>query len=387
MKYFVSIVLIVLTFGSPALAQGMEFFNGTFEEALEQAKKEDKAIFVDAYTTWCGPCKRMSKYVFTEKSVGDYYNANFINLKLDMEKEPGMKFRTKYPVSAFPTFYYLDPEGEVLYTTKGGRKPDQFIDLGKQAMARYDRTSEFRKKYVDGDRSYETVHNYIKGLNKTGESSLKIANDYLNSQENLSTEENLKIIYESMTEVDSRIFDLFTEYKSDIARVVGAEEMNDRVRMAADATVEKAIEYKEESLLEEAQEKRAKHLPDEEKEFNLASSMKFGAATENSKIYLKNAKKYERKYAKDARSKNELVESAIEKFKNDKDVMKWAADVADDAREIGGLSNYHLNYAYTQYHLGNEKEALAAAEKALELAGEEKVNPTPARSLIAKLSR
>jgi thioredoxin-related protein len=387
MKYFVSIVLIVLTFGSTALAQGMEFFNGTFEEALEQAKKEDKAIFVDAYTTWCGPCKRMSKYVFTEKSVGDYYNANFINLKLDMEKEPGMRFRTKYPVSAFPTFYYLDPEGEVLYTTKGGRKPDQFIDLGKQAMARYDRTSEFRKKYVDGDRSYETVHNYIKGLNNSGESSLKIANDYLNSQEDLSTEENLKIIYESMTEVDSRIFDLFTEYKSDIARVVGAEEMNDRVRMAADATVEKAIEYKEESLLEEAQEKRAKHLPDEEKEFNLASSMKFGAATENSKIYLKNAKKYERKYAKDARSKNEIVESAIEKFKNDKDVMKWAADVADDAREIGGLSNYHLNYAYTQYHLGNEKEALAAAEKALELAGEEKVNPTPARSLIAKLSR
>ncbi len=37
-------------------AQGIEFFKGTWEEALAEAKKQDKILFVDAYAKWCGPC-------------------------------------------------------------------------------------------------------------------------------------------------------------------------------------------------------------------------------------------------------------------------------------------------------------------------------------------
>ena len=48
------------------------------------------------------------------KEVGDFYNANFINLKLDMESEINITFRQKYPVSAFPTLFYIDSKGKVL---------------------------------------------------------------------------------------------------------------------------------------------------------------------------------------------------------------------------------------------------------------------------------
>ena len=60
-------------------AEGMEFFHGTWEEALAEAKKQEKIIFVDAYAVWCGPCKRMAKNVFTQDRVGEFYNKNFIN--------------------------------------------------------------------------------------------------------------------------------------------------------------------------------------------------------------------------------------------------------------------------------------------------------------------
>ena len=35
---------------------GIQFVTGTWEEVLAIAKKAKKSIFVDAYTTWCGPC-------------------------------------------------------------------------------------------------------------------------------------------------------------------------------------------------------------------------------------------------------------------------------------------------------------------------------------------
>ena len=70
-KYFLVLLILCSTLNI-AKAEGIEFFEGTFKEALDKAKLEGKIVFVDAYTTWCGPCKRMSKNVFPKKEVGDF---------------------------------------------------------------------------------------------------------------------------------------------------------------------------------------------------------------------------------------------------------------------------------------------------------------------------
>ena len=82
-------------------AQGIEFEHTPWKEAMAKAKEEGKAMFVDSYATWCGPCKRMAKNVFTKDEVGEFYNDNFINLKLDMEKEDGVTFGHKYPAVSY----------------------------------------------------------------------------------------------------------------------------------------------------------------------------------------------------------------------------------------------------------------------------------------------
>ena len=89
-KNILSLVAIFAFAG--VFAQGIEFEHGTLEEALVKAKKENKIIFMDCYTTWCGPCKYLAKNVFTQKEVGYFFNKNFVNVKMDMESEAGKPY-------------------------------------------------------------------------------------------------------------------------------------------------------------------------------------------------------------------------------------------------------------------------------------------------------
>ncbi len=114
--------------------KGVKFFEGSWEEAKTEAEDKGKPIFVDAYTTWCGPCKMMNKRVFPRKSVGNFYNDKFINFKFDMESKTGRKFKRDYQVKGYPTFLYFDKEGNVIHRKMGFIGPKRLIKHGKKAL-------------------------------------------------------------------------------------------------------------------------------------------------------------------------------------------------------------------------------------------------------------
>jgi thioredoxin-related protein len=116
-----------------AQTKTIQFNSGNFKTLLETAKKENKLIFIDAYTTWCGPCKNMAKNVFTQDKVADYYNANFINAKIDMEKGEGIALAQQYSVNCYPNLLYIDGNGNVVHRTAGFHKAEDFITLGQTA--------------------------------------------------------------------------------------------------------------------------------------------------------------------------------------------------------------------------------------------------------------
>ena len=109
---YILLVCSLCLFGETgAQNRSIEFREGNWEQMLKMAKKEKKMIFVDCYTSWCGPCKMLAKNIFTQDSVADFYNANFICFQIDMEKGEGPELARKYGVAAFPTLLYVDKDG------------------------------------------------------------------------------------------------------------------------------------------------------------------------------------------------------------------------------------------------------------------------------------
>lgn len=120
---------------APAAA-GIQFVDLTWAKALEKAKKEKKLIFFDAYTSWCGPCKMLQKNVFTRSDVGEYFNANFINVKKDMEEGEGPKLATVYPIEGYPSLFFINGNGKVVTMHLGAMDGPELIKFAKMVASK-----------------------------------------------------------------------------------------------------------------------------------------------------------------------------------------------------------------------------------------------------------
>lgn len=115
--------------------EGVKWEKGTFAEALAKASDSNKYLFVDCYATWCGPCKRMANDEFTKKAAGDYFNNNFVNIAIDMEKGEGVEIAKEYQIRQYPTFLIFSPEGKLVARIVGGAEINEFIGRVKSVMA------------------------------------------------------------------------------------------------------------------------------------------------------------------------------------------------------------------------------------------------------------
>lgn len=115
-------------------SRSIRFEDKTLEQALEMSRKTGKMVFVDAYTDYCQPCLLMERNVFTLDSVADFYNRNFINVKLHFGKLKELAER--YKIGGYPSYLFLNGEGKPVYKAGGFTPADQFIGYGQQALKR-----------------------------------------------------------------------------------------------------------------------------------------------------------------------------------------------------------------------------------------------------------
>ncbi len=116
--------------------KGIQFIESDWKKALAEAKKQNKLIFLDAYTTWCGPCKMLKLYTFPDQAAGDFFNKNFINIALDMEKGDGPAVARQYQVNAYPTLIFADGDGNMITYTKGYIDAKQLLEFGKFGLSK-----------------------------------------------------------------------------------------------------------------------------------------------------------------------------------------------------------------------------------------------------------
>lgn len=113
--------------------KGIDFFKGSWEEALQKAKDENKHLFIDFYATWCGPCKQLKK-TFKDKEVGAYFNKNFINISIDGETKEGRELMYQYGLNSYPTLLIVDSNGNVKTKSTGFMKPYILINFGRRIV-------------------------------------------------------------------------------------------------------------------------------------------------------------------------------------------------------------------------------------------------------------
>jgi len=149
---------------------GVLFEKGTFEQTLAKAKnnkKGPKIIFMDCYTTWCGPCKYMSEKIFPQEHIGKFFNENFLNIKIDMEKGEGVELAKKYEIKAYPTFLILDTDGNEINRIVGIGDAGSFIERTKKAMDPSNNPKVIKAKFD----SYPNMDNAIAYLESLKESN------------------------------------------------------------------------------------------------------------------------------------------------------------------------------------------------------------------------
>lgn len=158
-----SLVLFVI-FSTNVFSQsyGINFYHVTWKEALDKARLENKLIFIDFYTQWCGPCLNMAETVFSLPIVGHYYNSTFINLKIDAENGEGVQLAKKFAVRSYPTYLFVDPNtGEAVHQSSSRQTAEQFIETGANAKIPEKRSFYLIDEYNRGNRDRTLLINYI----------------------------------------------------------------------------------------------------------------------------------------------------------------------------------------------------------------------------------
>ena len=129
---------------------GITFFTGSWKDVLAEAKRQNKPVYVDIYTTWCPPCKRMAMEAFPNPKIGAKFNVHFINYQLDAEKGEGAEIAKRYVVSSYPTALYIAPNGALVHRAVGYTGLNGLLDQADKMLD----TPQLRPTIARGDKDY-----------------------------------------------------------------------------------------------------------------------------------------------------------------------------------------------------------------------------------------
>lgn len=132
--------LVSISFNAQS-TKGISFQAKNVEEAKILAKQQNKLIFIDLYTTWCGPCKLMKKNTFPNPELGEFFNKNFISLYIDAEKE-GTELAKRFKIVNYPSFLFLDHNGELVQYEYGYYNAAQFLNVGQSVLEKRNTTKK-----------------------------------------------------------------------------------------------------------------------------------------------------------------------------------------------------------------------------------------------------
>jgi len=367
-----NLLVIFLFVISVVNAQQINFEHGTWAETKAKAKAENKLIFVDAYTTWCGPCKAMAKNTFTNDTVANYYNSNFINAKIDMEKGEGIDIAKQYEVGCYPNLLYIDGDGKLVHRAAGSMNPSAFIALAKTAQTPEKTFASMQKQYEGGNTKPAFVSDYLRTLSQSCLSANDAAIQYLTKvkEADLVLPENWRILNDYVENIRAVPFVYFVKNRAAFIAKYTADSINNKIFNTYLSEGYTIIYQKKQApdAVENFKKEISKIGFERTEELNLSIDMPFYQAKENWNAYFKTCKTLIEKYKqKDGAFMNNVSWTIYEKSKDKAQLAeaeKWAKKSTEIASDAANLDTY----ANLLFKNGKKQEAITAEKKAIELA-------------------
>lgn len=393
--------LIFIPFLALAQEEGIRFEHNTnWEKVKAKAKADNKYIFVDCFTTWCVPCAQMAKTVFPQKKVGDFFNTNFLNLKIQMDQtardneevkswyDEAARFTKEYAVDAFPTFLIFNADGELVHRIVGGSDAEGLLVKAKMAM-------DPETQFVALQKRYKAEPDNIKVLLNTtiaaaAASDLPLANEALTryikiaGTATLLTPDNIQHLFSMISLSTDAAFTLFYNNQERVGEVFANLKVPFLVNdFLANIIMEEVINdkiYDEETTALDF-EALAKQLKND---FPKVDVSKFLLQGETQYYYGKmNWMKMKETVEKMLSVNDEALTAnmlndlawAIFAYSDDKICLQAALTWSTKSLEMDKLAVHYNTYANLLHKIGDTKNAIPWEEKALNMASDtEKVD-------------
>lgn len=363
---------------------GINFTQNNWSEILQNAFTDNKLVFIDAYTSWCGPCKKMTKEIFPLKVVGDFYNDNFINVKMNMEKGEGLTIAEKYNVTLYPTLLFVDPDGNLIHKAVGYHNIGEFLELGRAAVDPSKQLSTMEKRYNDGDRDPAFLQTYTKiRFDAMDDSHEAVAEEYLKTQDDWSTAENMDFVFNNLNSTQSGLFDYVVKNKDAFAERYGKTVVTKKVM---DLIYGAVRDTKEKSSLVQLDEMFAKAFPEEAEKMSAKYRLTYYRQAGDREKYAESAINYYSKFKNEVTSE-ELNETAWTFYEVIDDKAQLKKAVGWTKKSIKMDNNYYNNdtLAALYYKLGKKKCALKAGNKAVAMGRETGQDISETENLLKRI--
>lgn len=206
--------------------ESIQFQDLPYKDIIAKAKKEKKLVFIDAYASWCGPCKMMEKNVFTQKAVGDYFNTNFINARFDMEKGEGRDIASKFGVRSYPTYLFLNGEGELVSRNSGYMEEGIFVAMAQDINSQGGKGGSLKDRFAKGEKDPAFLINIMK-LNSDSdyEFAKKASERYFENKKNTEelTKDEIGLLLYFLKSMEDSNYKTFTSRKAEIIKFLPEE--------------------------------------------------------------------------------------------------------------------------------------------------------------------
>lgn len=371
--------------------EAIKFEELPFKDLIAKAKKEKKIVFLDAYASWCGPCKMMERNVFTQKSVGDYFNANFVNARFDMEKGEGRDIAVKYGVRSYPTYLFLNGDGELVSQNFGYMEESMFLTMAQDVNSPNNKKGSLKERFAKGEKDPDFLINIMK-LNSSSDFNFAKQASERYFENKKATEEFSKddvgLLLFFLKSTEDKNYKVFADRKAEIIKFLPEEaykEFDNQIKLGK--IVEQSIDQQNKKINDDYFMKNAESLVGKHDAEVKLNQMKLGYYEQNSNFpeYEKAALAYYRN--SEAFEPNELLKAAwvfAEHVKTPSSLKK-AAEWAEKSVMRGESSENTYILAKLYFLTGNKEMAKTYAEMSKNMATQAQKDSTLADELLKQI--